>query len=233
MRQAELGRRLRAEFLRDPGRPPDSGTQTGTGGDLDIRRWEGRLAGACLKQYQKIKADCCGFYAASKRIEAMELTGSPGEEQLSRCALAIYNCGSKLISHVYDIINNPNYIIGKEFPYQLCYDWLRRYTSLLECGDNTGFKIRYQADAMNNVKTAEKRDEDLENCDVYDAHGVNTFASKNQNDENGVMEHTLQNENDEQSRAQEAVATEFVTVSEQIRLEGRKKAQNSKKSRFA
>jgi hypothetical protein len=163
MRQAELGRRLRAEFLRDPGRPPDSGTQTGTGGDLDIRRWEGRLAGACLKQYQKIKAECCGFYAASKRIEAMELTGSPGEEQLSRCALAIYNCGSKLISHVYDIINNPNYIIGKEFPYQLCYDWLRRYTSLLECGDNTGFKIRYQADAMNNVKTAEKRDEDLEN----------------------------------------------------------------------
>jgi hypothetical protein len=43
------------------------------------------------------------------------------------------------------------------------------------------------------------------------------------------MEHTLQNENDEQSRAQEAVATEVVTVSEQIRPEGRKKAQNSRK----
>jgi hypothetical protein len=38
MRQAELGRRLRAEFLRAPGRPPDSGTQTGTGSGLDSRR---------------------------------------------------------------------------------------------------------------------------------------------------------------------------------------------------
>jgi hypothetical protein len=69
----------------------------------------------------------------------------------------------------------------------------------------------------------------LENCDVYDAHCVNTFASKTQNDENDVMEHTLQNENDEQSRAQEAVATDVVTVSEQIRPQGKKKAQNSRK----
>jgi hypothetical protein len=96
-------------------------------------------------------------------------------------------------------------------------------------GDNKRFKISYQADAMNNVKNAEKREEDLENCDVYDAHCVNTFASKNQNDENDVMEHTLKNENDEQSRAQEAVATDVVTVSEQIRPEGKKKVQNSRK----
>jgi hypothetical protein len=54
------------------------------------------------------------------------------EEQLSRCVFAIYNCRSKITSHVYDIINNPNDIMGKEFPYQLCYDWLLRYTSLLE-----------------------------------------------------------------------------------------------------
>jgi hypothetical protein len=45
---------------------------------------------------------------------------------------------------------------------------------------------------MNIVKNAEKGDEDLENCDVYDAHCVKSFASKNQNDENGVIEHTLQ-----------------------------------------
>jgi hypothetical protein len=125
---------------------------------------EGRLAGACLKQYQKIKAEYCGLYAASKRIEAMELTECPSHEQLSRCALATYNCGSKIISHIY--INNPNYIIGKEFPYQLCYDWLRCYTSLLECGDNKRFEISNQADAMKIAKNAEKGDEDQENCGV-------------------------------------------------------------------
>jgi hypothetical protein len=95
------------------------------------------------------------------------------------------------------------------------------------------FKISYQEDAMNIVKNAEKGDEDLKYCDAYDAHCVKTFASKNQNDKNGVMEHTVQNENDEQSRAQEAVATEVATVSEQIRPEGRKKRKiQEKESRF-
>jgi hypothetical protein len=56
------------------------------------------------------------------------------------------------------------------------------------------------------------------------------FASKNQNDENGVIEH-LQNEYDEQSRSQEAVATEVSTPSEQIRPDGRKKRKMQEKGK--
>jgi hypothetical protein len=188
--------------------------------------------GSWLKQYQKIKADCCGFYAASKRIEAMELTGSPSEEQLSRCTLAIYNCWPKMTSRVYDIINNPIYIIGKVFPYPLCCDWLRRYTSFLECGDATRIKIRSQVDPMSIVENTENKDEGLGHRSVDDAHYVQTYASNKQNDEDNATDHPVQNRNDEQTCALEEVNFFAIAmVSEQIRPQRRKKAQNSRKRR--
>jgi hypothetical protein len=138
MRQAELGRRLSADFLRDPGRPPDSGTQMGTDGDLDIRRWEGRLAGACLKQYQKagVLWILCGFqthrgYGIDRKPQ--------GRTAVPLCLfylqLWVKDYLSCLRHHQQSKLN-----IGREFPYQLCYDWLRRYTSLLECDSRSVIK---------------------------------------------------------------------------------------------
>ena len=65
------------------------------------------------------------------RVENAELSGGPNSEDLFRCAVALYNDGSSVTSHFYDIIANPNYRIGPPFPFHECYDFLSTYTHRL------------------------------------------------------------------------------------------------------
>jgi hypothetical protein len=110
MRKAEFHRRLHARLRVSSHRPVDACTLEGTGCPLDKRRWEGRSLESVGKQWDKIKSACTKMYSVVKRIDAMELTGGQTAYDLWRCVLAIYNEGSSMMSHLYDLSNNPKYI---------------------------------------------------------------------------------------------------------------------------
>ncbi|PXF49801.1 hypothetical protein BWQ96_00453 [Gracilariopsis chorda] len=57
---------------------------------------------------EKMRKECSSFHTAIKRVEAVDLTGSPKSQDLERCASAFYNLGSGVTLHLYDIIRNPN-----------------------------------------------------------------------------------------------------------------------------
>ena len=54
---------------------------------MDERRWDSRSPDSCLKQWIKMRKECSSFHSAVKRIEAVELTGSPTAQDLERCAM--------------------------------------------------------------------------------------------------------------------------------------------------
>jgi hypothetical protein len=62
----------------------------------------------------------------------MDLTGSPTGDDIKRCATNLYNNGSAMASHVYDIINNSEYRIGSPFPFFECYEWLSNNSCVLD-----------------------------------------------------------------------------------------------------
>jgi hypothetical protein len=80
------------------------------------------------------------MYECRKRVDSMELTGSPTEEDLSRVALALINgvlqIGNKEL--VYSIVSTPGYNVGKAFEYQDQYDFLVKHTTVLEAGITPG-----------------------------------------------------------------------------------------------
>jgi hypothetical protein len=134
MRKAEFHRRLQARLRSSSRRPRDACTLEGTGCPLDKRRWEGRSPESVGKQWDKIKSACTKMYSVVRRIDAMELTGGQTADDLWRCALAVYNEGSSMMSHLYDISNNPKYKVGPEFPFRTSYDYLSKRTTILNCG---------------------------------------------------------------------------------------------------
>jgi hypothetical protein len=101
MRKAEFHRRLQARLRINVNRPTDACTLEGTGCPLDKRRWEGRSRESVGKQWDKIKAACTKMFSVVRRIDAMELTGGQTADNLWRCALAVYNEGSPMMSHLY------------------------------------------------------------------------------------------------------------------------------------
>lgn len=135
MKSIVFATEIRKRFLEDTSRPEDACTAGRSGGPLDQRRWDGRSSDSCLKQWSKMKKECSAFHAAVKRVEALDLTGSPSENDLYRCAVGLYNLGGKVMSHLYDIIRNPDYVIGKAFPFPDVYRFLdSRTTMLVACG---------------------------------------------------------------------------------------------------
>jgi hypothetical protein len=107
--------------------PADACTIYGSTCARANRRWAGRPAMACIKKYKLVVRICVRMYECRKHIDAMELTGSPNEEDLSRVALALLNgtvqVGNKEL--IYNIARTPGYSVGKNFEYQDQYNFLR------------------------------------------------------------------------------------------------------------
>jgi hypothetical protein len=76
------------------------------------------------------------LHACVSRIKRMELTGAPTDDDLARCALALFNLGAGVTSCLYDVIRAKSYPVGKEFPFSLSYDFLSEKTVLIECGED-------------------------------------------------------------------------------------------------
>jgi hypothetical protein len=136
MRQVQYARRIRGAFIKNLLRPADACSQDGTGCALDRRRWDGRTAVSCGKPWSKVKAACVKLHACVSRIKRMELTRAPTDDDLLRCALALFNLGASVTSCLYDVIRAKSYPVGKEFPFSLSYDFLSEKTVLLECGED-------------------------------------------------------------------------------------------------
>jgi hypothetical protein len=132
MSMADYGRRIQKLFLRDE-RPVDACSQEGTGSALNQRRWDGRTAISCRKQWIKVKSACVGLHASMNRVRAANLTGAPTNDEYMRCVEAVHCMGSAVMSHLYDVINNPGYLIGKQFPFTTSYEFLSTKTTLLDC----------------------------------------------------------------------------------------------------
>jgi hypothetical protein len=89
----------------------------------------------------QIKSACTKMYSVVKRIDSMELTGGQTAEDLWRCALAVYNEGSSMMSHLYDISNNPKYKVGPEFQFRTSYDHFAKRTTILDCGGTNELRL--------------------------------------------------------------------------------------------
>ena len=89
MKTADLARAVPKDFLEDNTRPDYAFTGGRRGEVLDERRWDGRSVNSCLKQWNKMRNDCSAFHSSIKRIETVDLTGSPTELDIERCAVAL------------------------------------------------------------------------------------------------------------------------------------------------
>jgi hypothetical protein len=134
---AVYARRILGSFARLA--PSGSRTKPLSKDELDYRRWGGNGANSCIRQWTKIKKEYTAYHAAVGRVESLELTGNPTSDEISRVVLAFFNQGSGILSHAYDIVRNPSYLIGKPFPFHSCYTYLLLDSFLLlECaGDST------------------------------------------------------------------------------------------------
>jgi hypothetical protein len=61
---------------------------------------------------EEVKAACVKFHACAQRIKRIELTGAPTEDDLARCALALYNLGASVMSRLYEVIRAKTYSVG-------------------------------------------------------------------------------------------------------------------------
>jgi hypothetical protein len=132
MKKEDYANAIKAEFLRDSLRPSAGGTS----GKIDERRWEGRSASSLLSQWKKLRSDCTRFHAVCKRVDRLELTGGPSEEDIFRIATAVYNDGAEALAHAYDIVRNKEYRTGKPFLFLSAYKWLVVHTQHLMAGES-------------------------------------------------------------------------------------------------
>lgn len=137
MSKAEMGRRLRTQFIKSALRPSKACTDK-NGGELDTRRWDGRSADACRKMWEKVRKDCQKYYGAQKKVYAAKLTGNPSPEQLDRCVQLVYLKGSEAMSHLYDCVRNPKYFMGTPFQMHSACDFLSGNTRLLDAENDNG-----------------------------------------------------------------------------------------------
>ena len=131
MTAAEMNRKIRSEFIQNPMKPKEACTSNDKG-PFDSRRWDGRSAVACGRQWETLRRECTRFKGCHDRIKNMKVTGNPTEEDLFRCASLIYSDGGKSISHVYDCVRNPHYHISKPFKLDKPYHFLSTETKILD-----------------------------------------------------------------------------------------------------
>lgn len=134
MSMTQLGRKIRASFIKDEARPAQACTTTKDGGAFDQRRWDGRSAEACLKMWKRLRKACTKFKAIYTRIENLQLTGNPTEEELWRCASLEFSEGTQMLGHLYDCVRNPRYLIRKPFSFGHAYVFLDKCTKFISAG---------------------------------------------------------------------------------------------------
>jgi len=76
----KMGMGIRARFVKRA--PVNNGTETGTGSELDTRRWLARTGRACKKWCDMVKAACTVPEQAVDFVTAARLTGNPKPEEL-------------------------------------------------------------------------------------------------------------------------------------------------------
>jgi hypothetical protein len=122
MKVEDWARKVRDEFIRKATVLPKE------------RTWSERPAAACTKRWALIYRSCLKFESCMGTVRAMELTGSPTDEELRRVGVGIYN-GAVKPSHAYDVIRNPAYVVGDDFPFQDCHAWLKSQSDWLRPHD--------------------------------------------------------------------------------------------------
>lgn len=158
MTSAEMGRRIRSHFLNDKSRPTDA-CSTRDKGPLDSRRWDGRSAAACHKQWDNLRRECTKFKGCMQRVKNMKLTGNPTEEDLFRCASLLFSDGGKSVSHLYDCIRNPAYHISKPFKHEGTFYFLDTHSSLLDASGVIEDDIKRASRPMGTKKAKEVKAE--------------------------------------------------------------------------
>lgn len=127
MYNAQFGRKIRADFIRDQLRPSAACPKSKTEGALYNRRWDARSADACLKQWMKVRR----FKAAWDRLNCMSLTGNLVPDDMDRCAQLLHSDGFSSISCPCDFIRNDKYAIAKPFPFVNAYHYMYTHTPIL------------------------------------------------------------------------------------------------------
>ena len=134
----KMGMRIRARFVERA--PVNNGTETGTGSELDTRRWLARTGRACKKRWDMVKVACTVYEQAVDFVTAARVTGNPKPEELQRCHLACYNThqdgkgmGSRT-KHLTAIAMDKHYPVGDPFEFFHCWEYLSENTNLLVTG---------------------------------------------------------------------------------------------------
>jgi hypothetical protein len=97
---------------------PGACLATGTKCALDSRRWTGRQAAASLRIYKEVVRVCTRVYELRKRIDGLQLTGGPSEDDLYRVSHALFNNvvtkGNREL--MYKIASTPEFNVGRFEP---------------------------------------------------------------------------------------------------------------------
>jgi hypothetical protein len=93
-----------------------------------------RQAGRCLlAEIQEVVRVCTRVYALRKRIDGLQLTGGPIDDDLNRVTIALFNnvvtIGNREL--IYTIASTPEFNVGC-FEYAAQYEFLSKRTTLLE-----------------------------------------------------------------------------------------------------
>lgn len=139
----KMGLRLRARFLERA--RPQNGTESGTGTELDSRRWEGRTGRACKTRWDMVKAASFVYEQAVEFVAAARVTENPKPEQLQRCHVACYNAhhdglgmGART-KHLTAIAMDEHYPVRDPFEIFECWRFLSENTTLLKTtAENVG-----------------------------------------------------------------------------------------------
>lgn len=99
--------------------------------------WSSRSGRSIAEQGSKAIAACRKLKKSFRVLAAMQTTGNPTEADLMRCATGLYNDAIK-VSHVYDVIRNETYNVGKSFTYPLTFSWLNNKSSELDTVPDVG-----------------------------------------------------------------------------------------------
>lgn len=147
---AQFGSHLRAAFIKDELRPLQARSGGRDGGALDMRRWDGRSIPACLKRWGKIKELCTRFHAAVDKVRCTDFANGPlTEHEIERCATLIYNDGNPSVDMLHDVLRQPNYPVGKQFPFLEAFRFMLHNTSLLTSVDaNTDLLIATKSEGI-------------------------------------------------------------------------------------
>ncbi|KAI0562886.1 hypothetical protein FGB62_50g013 [Gracilaria domingensis] len=93
--------------------------------------WQNRSGRSVAEQGQKGIAVGSKLRGCLRLVEGHKFTGNPTDADKMRCAVVVYNNVIK-VSHFYNVLRNPNYVIGKEFPFPKTFEWLKKETQKLD-----------------------------------------------------------------------------------------------------